>query len=158
MGAGVDPKFDEMLQSFGKVAQKHAKPVVDSLLRWRKSQKDGSYSDMQHIYAGNTKVGRMHDTGAIVTDRRLLASIYITCRALIAATQSLSANSLSDALGNQLEELTFAQFRNPDVKMLALSPNHRANSDLYAIILGNLAVHRSAFFNPSRDSLLTSIF
>ena len=87
MGPGVDPKFDELLKSLGKVAQKHAKPVVDSLLRWRKSQKDGNYSDPQHIYSANTKSGRMHDTGSIVTERRLLASSYITCRALVAATQ-----------------------------------------------------------------------
>ncbi|EKM56941.1 uncharacterized protein PHACADRAFT_172641 [Phanerochaete carnosa HHB-10118-sp] len=142
MGSGVDLKFDELLRSLGKVAQKHAKPVVDSLLRWRKSQKDGSYSDLQHIYSRNTKVGRINDVSSVIHERRLQASIYITCRALVTATQSFSRDSLSDTLGNQLEELTFAQFRNPDVKMLMLSPNHRANSDLYAIVLGNLALHR----------------
>ena len=137
MGPGVDPQFDELLQSLGKVAQKHTKPVVDSLLRWRKSQKDGSFSDAQRMYPANLKAARMHD--ALYTDRRLLASIYITCRALIVATQSLGKDALSEALGNQLEELTFAQFRNPDVKMLTLSPNHRANTELYAVLLGNLA-------------------
>lgn len=35
MGKGVDAKFDETLQSLGKIAQKHAKPVVDSIMRWR---------------------------------------------------------------------------------------------------------------------------
>lgn len=137
MGPGVDPQFDELLHSLGKVAQKHTKPVVDSLLRWRKSQKDGSFSDAQRMYPANIKAARMHD--ALYTDRRLLASIYITCRALIVATQSLGKDALTEALGNQLEDLTFTQFRNPDVKMLALSQNHRANTELYAILLGNLA-------------------
>lgn len=136
MGPSVDPKFDELLQSLGKVAQKHPKPVVDSLLRWRKSQKDGSLTEVQPTYSSNAKLTRTHDAAALLTDRRLLASTYITCRALAAVTKSLSKDSLSDVLGNQLEELTFAQFRNPDVKT---SPNHRANTELYAEILGNLA-------------------
>lgn len=148
MGPGVDTKFDELLQSLGKVAQKHAKPVVDSLLRWRKSQKDGSYSDVQRVYASTPKLTRMHDASMHVMDRRLLASIYITCRALITVTESLPKDSLSDMVGNQLEELTFSQFRNPDVKMLASSPNHRANTELYAILLGNLANIRFVFLRP----------
>ena len=144
MGPGVDPKFDELLQSLGKIAQKHTKPVVDSLLRWRKSQKDGDFTDTQPSYPRNVKLMRgVHDAAAMLTDRRLLASTYITCRALIAATQSLPKDSLSDVVGRQLEDLTFGQFKNPDVKMLTLSPNHRANTELYAMILGNLANVRS---------------
>jgi hypothetical protein len=158
MGPGVDTKFDELLQCLGKVAQKHAKPVIDSLLRWRKSQKDGSFTDIQPIHASNAKATRTYDVATLLTDRRLLASTYIACRALITVTQSLPKDSLTDIVGNQLEELTFAQFRNPDVKMLTLSPNHRANTELYAMILGNLANIRSVkyilgdiwFFNRSK--------
>ncbi len=134
MGPGVDAKFDELLLSLGKIAQKHAKPVVDSVMRWRKSQTDGNTYDQLR---SPTRTARMHD--AFLTDRRAIASVYIMCRALVASTQSLPRDALPDAVGNRLEELAFNQFRQPDVKALTQSPNHRANAELFATLLGNLA-------------------
>ena len=133
MGSGVDPKFDQLLSSLGKIAQKHAKPVVDSVMRWRKSQTDGNAYDLR----SPTKSARIHD--AFLTERRSIASVYIMCRALVASTQTLSKDALSDAVGNRLEELAFNQFRQPDVKALTQSANHRAIADLFATLLGNLA-------------------
>jgi hypothetical protein len=49
LGPGQDPKFDDLLTSLGKIAQKHLKPVVDSVMRWRKSQtayRPTSYANM----------------------------------------------------------------------------------------------------------------
>lgn len=134
MGPGVDAKFDELLRSLGKIAQQHAKPVIDSVMRWRKSQVDGN---ADHPLRSQTKAARMNDP--FVTDRRSSASVYIMCRALIASTQNLSKDALPEAVGNRLEELAFNQFRQPDVKGLTQSANHRANAELFATLLGNLA-------------------
>lgn len=139
MGLGVDVKFDELLQSLGRIAQNHAKPVVDSVMRWRKSQTDGNGYDAARSPA---KTARLQD--AFLTDRRSIASAYIMCRALVASTQSLSRDALPDAVGNRLEELAFNQFKHPDVKALSSSSNHRATADLFALLLGNLAHVRSA--------------
>ena len=133
MGPGVDPKLDELLLALGKIAEKHAKPVVESVLRWEKSQNDSS-AGMQR--ANTMRPGPVNT----VSERRGLASIYIACRALIASTQSISKDSLSDAVGTRLEQLAFARFKNQDK---AVSPNHRANINLYALLLGNLANMRS---------------
>ncbi|KAI0694213.1 cell morphogenesis N-terminal-domain-containing protein [Cytidiella melzeri] len=134
MGPGVDARFDDLLQSLGKIAQKHAKPVVDSVMRWRKSQTDGNIYEQKRFQARST---RMHE--AFLTDRRSIASVYVMCRALVASTQSLSKDALPEAVGNRLEELAFNQFRQPDVKALTQSSNQRANADLFATLLGNLA-------------------
>jgi hypothetical protein len=75
----------------------------------------------------------------MLNERKSLASIYITCRALIAVLQSISKDALGEAMGYSLEETTFEQFRKPDLKLLAQSANHRTNAELYATMLGLLA-------------------
>ena len=145
MGPGVDSKFDEILASLGKVAAKSAKPVIDSIMRWRKDQLESVGRELQRTYTGYSKsTTRGLGSASFVTERRSMASIYIMCRALISATQSISRDSIPEAVGNSLEELTFEQFRRPDVKMLLQSANHRTMGDLYAKLLGNLAEVRYA--------------
>ncbi|CCM04734.1 uncharacterized protein FIBRA_06922 [Fibroporia radiculosa] len=143
MGPNVDPKFDGLLLSLGKIAQKHAKPVVDSVMRWRKSQNEAVDGDVLRYHSElpstSTRSMRPQDVYTVLHERKSLASIYIMCRALIAVTHSMSKDGLGDAVGHSLEELTFEQFRRPDLKMLSMSPNHRINADLYATLLGQIA-------------------
>ncbi|PCH44901.1 hypothetical protein WOLCODRAFT_165480 [Wolfiporia cocos MD-104 SS10] len=155
MGPGVDGKLDELLQSLGKIAQKHAKQVVDSVMRWRKSQNEPVGAELlrHHTMQASTSArgARPQD---VLNERKSLASIYIMCRALIAATQSVAKDGLSEAVGHSLEELTFDQFRRPDVKSLTQSANHRANAELYATLLGQIANVR---FESVTDRFLTEL-
>lgn len=143
MGPGVDPKLDELLTSLGKIAQKHAKPVVESVMRWRKSQNDGIDERLVNHHlsqpSGSARIARTQDIASLLVERKALASIYIMCRALLAATETMAKDALGEAVGQSLEELTFEQFKRPDVKMLTQSANHRINAELYARLLGQIA-------------------
>ena len=147
MGPGVDIKFDELLNSLGRIGQRHAKPVLESIMRWRRSQNDSGgleYSRTHTVQSPHTNRGvRFPDATAILNERKSLAAIYIMCRALIAVVQSLSKDALSDQTGFNLEETMFEQFRKPDLKLLAQSANHRCNAELFAKLLGLLANVRS---------------
>ncbi|KAI0076513.1 hypothetical protein K474DRAFT_1622759 [Panus rudis PR-1116 ss-1] len=139
MGHGVDSKLDDLLQSLGKIAQKHAKSVVESVIRWRKSQMDSSGSDYPRSHFASPKGTRTIDPSTILAERKALASMYIMCRALTTATKGISNDSLGEAVGNKLEEMTFEQFRSPNIKALTQTGNPRAMADLWALLLGNLA-------------------
>ncbi|KII91186.1 hypothetical protein PLICRDRAFT_135155 [Plicaturopsis crispa FD-325 SS-3] len=147
MGPDVDPKFDELLQSLGKIAQKHTKPVVESVMRWRKSQNEPVSPEILRAHTAVSPApsmnrgpsARSQDPLSVLSERKSLASIYIMCRVLIAVLQSISKDALGEALGYSLEETTFEQFRKPDLKLLALSANHRINAELYATLLGHIA-------------------
>jgi len=147
MGPGVDIKFDELLNSLGRIGQRHAKPVLESIMRWRRSQNDGvgpEYSRNHLVQSPHTNRGaRFPDASAILNERKSLAAIYIMCRALIAVVQSLPKDALGDQTGFNLEETMFEQFRKPDLKLLAQSANHRCNAELFAKLLGLLANVRS---------------
>lgn len=143
MGVGVDTKFDETLHSLGIIAQKHAKKVIDSIMRWRRSQLESVGSELVRAHL-ETRT-RPHEIPNLLNERKSLAAIYIMCRALIAVLQLLSKDALGDTLGHSLEETTFDQFRRADRKLQTLSANHRINSELYATLLGHLANVRLVF-------------
>ncbi|KAJ3766391.1 cell morphogenesis N-terminal-domain-containing protein [Lentinula raphanica] len=144
MGPDVDPKLDEILLSLGQIAQKHTKAVVDSIMRWRRSQLENVGSDviryhMSHSPTGTARVIRTHDVPALLNERKNLAAIYIMCRALIAVVKNLSKDAIGENMGYTLEKLTFDQFKKPELKLLMQSTNHRTNAELSATLLGHLA-------------------
>ena len=156
MDTKVDAKFDETLASLGIIAQKNAKKVIGSIMRWRRSQIENVGSDVIRVHLSRpvpNQMFRPQDVPGLLNERKSLVSIYIMCRALIAVLQSISKDALGDALGYNLEETTFEQFRNPDRKLLAQSANHRINSELYATLLGHLTnvrlVQECSSFTPT---------
>ena len=143
MGPNIDPQFDDILQTLGRLGQKNAKSVVDSVMRWRRTQEPVSDDILRH-HGSSSPVSlrggiRSQETAVVLNERKSLATIYIMCRALIVVMQGLSKDALGDALGYNLEKTTFEQFRRPDVKMLAQNANHQANAELCATLLGHLA-------------------
>ncbi|KAI0305309.1 cell morphogenesis N-terminal-domain-containing protein [Multifurca ochricompacta] len=148
LGPGIDPKFDDILQALGRIGQKNAKPVVDSIRRWRQSQNSSAIPpDVFRLQLGqspasSSRGNRSYDASSILSERKSLAAIYIMCRALIVVMQSLSKDALGESIGFNLEETTFEQFRRPDLKLLSQSANHRTNAELYATLLGYLANSR----------------
>ncbi|KAI0053212.1 hypothetical protein FA95DRAFT_1674602 [Auriscalpium vulgare] len=143
MGPGIDPKFDDILQTLGRIGQRNAKPVVDSIRRWRRTQNEPVSLDIMRMHLAQSPAtargARTYDAPLILNERKSLAAIYIMCRALIVVMQSLSKDALGEAMGYSLEETTFDQFRKPDLKLLSQSANHRTNAELYATLLGHLA-------------------
>ena len=143
VGPGVVTKFDEILQSLAKIAQKHAKPVIDSVMRWRRSQNENVGSEIIRMQLSQTsssqRTARFHDVPALLNERKSMASIYIMCRVLIVVIQNLPKDALGEAMGYSLEETIFEEFRRPDLKLLTQSANHRINAELYAKLLGHIA-------------------
>ncbi|KAF8589139.1 hypothetical protein K439DRAFT_1383766 [Ramaria rubella] len=143
IGPGVDPTFDELLESLARIAQKQLKRVVESVLRWRNDQSKSIDESLLRLHMNQSPAsGRtVHspDTSSTLKQRKAIVSIYIACRALIVVFSSISKDQLGPGLGNSLEEITFEQFRRPDLKVVSQSVNHRANADIAAQLLGHLS-------------------
>ncbi len=82
IGPGVDPKFDETLHSLGIIAQKHAKKVIDSVMRWRRSQSENVGSGFINAHLAQTSGPIRKEIPGLLNERKSLAAIYIMCRAL----------------------------------------------------------------------------
>jgi hypothetical protein len=141
-GPGRDAQFDALLQSLARIATKNAKPVIDSILRWRKSQQESvSEEIIQHQLRrwGAVSMQRHSEIVRTLNERKDITAIYIMCRALIAVVQILPKDALKEPAGLNLEEMTFDQFRRPDLKLLGVCGNHRSNAELFAMLLGKLS-------------------
>ncbi|THH08171.1 hypothetical protein EW145_g2882 [Phellinidium pouzarii] len=157
-GPEVDSKFDDLLSSLGRIATKSTKPVVDSIMRWRRSQLESVSGDVILIHSSSSssyaRAARPKDIVNFLNERKSLASIYIMCRALIAVVHSVPRDALGESMGFNLEETTFDQFRRPDLKLLSQSSNHKINAELYAILLGKLSTIR---FESVTDRFLAEL-
>ncbi|KAH0581896.1 hypothetical protein H2248_011576 [Termitomyces sp. 'cryptogamus'] len=143
IGPGKDANFDKTLNSLAKIAQRHTKPVLDSIMRWRRGQQEDISPEMIRYHASESpstiRTIRYNELSGLLCERKSLIAIYIMCRALIAIMQSIPKDALGEAMGYRLEETTFEQFRKPDLKLLTQSANHRTNAELYATLLGHIA-------------------
>ena len=74
MGPAVDEKLEDILSSLGKIAQRHAKPVVESVMRWRKSQTEGVDPDLiRHHHSQSPSAARavrMPDVNRTLGERK----------------------------------------------------------------------------------------
>lgn len=118
--------------SLGRIAAKNAKPVIDSIMRWRKSQQETVSGDCIRLHSSTSpyaagRPSRNQEIVSALNERKSLASIHIMCRALIYVISGVNKDGLADSNGHNLEETIFEQFRRPDLKLLAQSPNHRRN-------------------------------
>lgn len=93
----LDPKFDEL---FGKNSLKHPKPVIDSIMSWRRSHNENVSADIPKHNASQSPLwmrgARVQEPSTLLNERKSLASIYIMRRALIAV---LSKDALGDTMG-----------------------------------------------------------
>lgn len=123
MGEGADEDFDLVVRSLGHVACRRPKPVIDSVMYWRKSKRD---------------VASAHP-GA---ERRSLASIYILSRVLMEVVRQTPPEVLGDELSSKLEDIVFKQLLQADIITLRVPSVRRANWKLLSQLLGELARSR----------------
>ncbi|KAG9006543.1 Cell morphogenesis protein PAG1 [Tulasnella sp. JGI-2019a] len=148
LGSGRDTTadFDALLDSLAQLARKHARPVIDSIMRWKKAhakQKLDSTLVEQHLSQSQGRYRGTMDVSRELVRRKELATIYLMCRALLAVMRSMGKDGLDERYGDQLESTFFDEFVcDPDMKLLSHSANHRANAELYAMILGEMANFR----------------
>ncbi|GJJ10469.1 hypothetical protein Clacol_004695 [Clathrus columnatus] len=143
IGPGVDTAFDELLESLAKVAQKQLKRVVESILRWRTDQTKGLDDSVLRLHMNSSPSSsrsNLHqDVQGILRQRKALISTYIACRTLVTVFSGINKDQLGSALGDNLEETIFEQFRRHDLKVVSQNANHRANVEIAAQLLGHLS-------------------
>jgi hypothetical protein len=148
-GPGVDPAFDKLIGSLGYIARHKPKPVIDSLMIWRKSKSDAAAFQRQeatvqarHILTRrNTEPNGPTDGGpgtreaSLVADRRTTVAIYILCRVLIEVIGQTTLDRVTEDMA-RLEDIIFNQLRSADPDILASSPLRLANWTLFGQLLG----------------------
>ena len=157
LGAGNDPAFDKIITSLGYIARRKPKPVIDSVMFWRKSKSEAAAaanaSASSHSpLAPHSRSESRNDIDstkaenprelAIQADRKSLISIYILCRVLIEVVRQTPPDVLGDDLSEKLEEIVFKQLKTADPELISGSIIRRANWNLFAELLGEMSEAR----------------
>jgi hypothetical protein len=59
-GPGADPKFDQLISALGHIARQKPKPLIDTIMFWRKAKGDAVLEAKQAVSQVSTRGGRLY--------------------------------------------------------------------------------------------------
>lgn len=128
LGEGADIELDLILESLGHVARRRPKPVIDSIMYWRKTKREQPNVS--------------------------LASLYVLCRALMEVIRQTPHDVLGVKLSEKLKEIVFKQLISAEPEVVASSGIRGANWRYLARLLGEMSCYRLASVD---DRFLTEL-
>jgi hypothetical protein len=166
-GVGVDASFDQLIGALAHIARQKPKPLIDSMMFWRKAKADAAISArsefvtfkqqtpsnfsfasrrtadsqstlVEQSYANSSALKEL-DEKLIIADRRSTISIYILCRVLIKVIGQSSLSAITPDMAVKLEDIIFSQLCQSDAQSLNMSPLRLSNWTLFAQLLGIMA-------------------
>ncbi|KAI1461309.1 cell morphogenesis N-terminal-domain-containing protein [Annulohypoxylon moriforme] len=169
-GPGADPAFDRFIIALGHIASQKPRPLIDSIMLWRKHKSEaanearGSLHQMRSNVPNTSLVRRNTEPLQLLTgnpgdttpsgthtlaekqneaahaERRSIVSIYILCRVLLEVISQSSLSSITPEMEDKLEAIIFGQLKIADIEQLYVSPLKLANWNLFAQLLGAMSV------------------
>ncbi|KAL4872860.1 hypothetical protein BDV12DRAFT_161639 [Aspergillus spectabilis] len=164
-GPGADPKLDQLISALGHIARQKPKPLIDTIMFWRKAKGDAVLGAKQaasqpkpptengllirrnteptqvitdslpHADNSQTSLLSRHDD-IVLTERRATVSVYLVCRVLIEIFNQSSLEAITVDMADRLEDIVFGQLKTVDPDQIAASPLRMANWRIYSQLLG----------------------
>ena len=167
-GPGVDPTFDQLISALGHIARQKPKPLIDSLMFWRKAKGEAASAAKQQlnqqksialprrntepsqndVASSNlhleTDIAAAALTGppteeAVLAERRATVSVYLVCRVLIEIFEQSSLSAITTDLAGRLEDIVFGQLKSVDPAQISGSSLRLANWRIYGQLLGHMS-------------------
>lgn len=164
-GPGADPTFDQLISALGHIARQKPKPLIDTIMFWRKEKGDAAImakqaanqlkpsSENGPLLRRNTDPTQTaSDSGSnadtahhhiltrqediVLAERRATVSVYLVCRVLIEIFNQSSLASITVDMADRLEDIVFGQLRTVDPDQVGISPLRMANWRIYGQLLG----------------------
>lgn len=161
-GSGVDPTFDQLISALGHIASQKPKPLIDTLMLWRKKKSDAAneariqLQQSRNVAIPNGPLPRRNtdnsdsvnpSTTHLATiaarqefvaqaERRSTVSIYLLCRVLVEVIGQSTLSCITVDMEEKLENIIFGQLKIADIDQLATSPLKLSNWFLFSQLLG----------------------
>jgi hypothetical protein len=146
-----DPKIQQQFNSLTNMSQYHPSIIVDSLLKWRRSQ----LAEITQMMTPKDSKKMNKEEHNLIEERIRLAVEYIFARALIPILDSLTFHkaTLGTALCEDIEDIAFSFFKAPrkseeDVEDDSVLGNRKKIPTLYAKVVGILSETRFKSIYP----------
>ncbi|PNF32063.1 hypothetical protein B7P43_G05721, partial [Cryptotermes secundus] len=142
---GEDPQFDQLLSSFGSVAEHCLPSILRALFAWYERQMvDGGTTEQKKVdLKGKSTENVERSEADTLQERRDLAVEFIFCLVLIEILRQLSFHPGQDDLVTYVENLAFKHFKYREgIQSGPNAANIHIIADLYAEVIGTLAQSR----------------
>ncbi|XP_017780111.1 PREDICTED: protein furry isoform X2 [Nicrophorus vespilloides] len=150
---GEDPLFDQLLSSFGSVAEHCLPSLLRALFSWYQRQitevanaeqkKVEKGKSIIYMVSGNTTETVERSESNIQQERRDLAVEFLFCLVLIEVLKQLSFHPGHEDLVQYIESIAFKHFKYREgIQSSPNSANIHMIADLYAEVIGALAQSR----------------
>ncbi|KAE9973455.1 hypothetical protein EG328_004403 [Venturia inaequalis] len=148
-GPGVDPAFDQLGSALGHIARQKPKPLIDSLMLWRKQKSEAATAMKAELHqAKNLSVSVSlpgisgMDTAQAIqqkinqAEQRSTISIYLLCRVLMEIFQQSTLDDVTPDMADRLEDIIYKQLSGAEPEELEESPLRQANWVIFGQLLG----------------------
>ncbi|KAK8162100.1 cell morphogenesis N-terminal-domain-containing protein [Phyllosticta citrichinensis] len=163
-GPGVDPAFDQLIYALGHVAREKPKPLIDTLMFWRKAKSEKANDKKKELEATraalqpiqemgsssrpslpHTQYGPVHapthatlalQQAVVEAERKSTVSIYLLCRVLMEIIGQSSLSYVTEEMAERLEDIIYSQLKQADPDSLEESPLKNANWVIFGRLLG----------------------
>ena len=150
MGPGVDPIFDQLISALGQVARRKPKPLIDTLMLWRKKKSEAA-NEAREVLAQNRSMVDLTSPlqqAVITAERHSTVSIYLLCRVLMEIFAQSTLADVTPDMAIRLEDIIYKQLAAADPDYLDESPLRQSNWVIFGQLLG--AMSDMDFENVSR--------
>lgn len=166
---GMDPSFDQLITALGHIAHQKPKPLIDSMMLWRKKKSDDANEARrllesmskpspvmappllrratEPVHASDSTDSGASNAAAVAArvemlaeaERASTASIYILCRVLMEVISQSTLAHITPDMEEKLEVIIFGQLKIAELDTLVSSPLKLANWHLFSRLLGVMA-------------------
>ncbi|PCG98417.1 Armadillo-like helical [Penicillium occitanis (nom. inval.)] len=165
-GEGADPVFDQLISALGHIARNKPKPLIDTIMLWRRAKGEAATSAKNPQKFQNTENGPLlrrntepiqpatsesdlgsetappasiQKDGVQLLERRATVSVYLVCRVLIEIFNQSTVEAIGTEMTERLEDIVFGQLKAVDPEQIAASPLRMANWRIYGQLLGKMS-------------------
>ncbi|KAH8700802.1 putative cell morphogenesis protein [Talaromyces proteolyticus] len=167
-GQGADPVFDQCISALGHIARQKPKPLIDTIMLWRKKKGEAAVTAKQKkttvpengtivrrntepIHVGNVEAESNSENlqpkptliqtqeDIQLAERQATVSVYLVCRVLIEIFNQSSLAAIGNDITERLEDIVFGQLKTVDPEQIAASPLRMANWRIYGQLLGKMS-------------------
>lgn len=161
-GPGVDHAFDQLISALGHIAREKPKPLIDTLMFWRKAKSEKASDKKKEFDQTRGALMPAHDLTqrrpgepqaytslhapthatlalqreVVEAERKSTVSIYLLCRVLMEIIGQSSLSHVTEEMAERLEDIIYSQLKQADPESLDESPLRNANWVIFGRLLG----------------------
>lgn len=151
-GSGIDPAFDQLISALGHIARQKPKPLIDTLMLWRKGKSEAANAarlelNQARTLMSSTTLSSQSSQEALASlqqavlqaERKSTVSIYLLCRVLMEIFAQSTLADVTLEMADRLEDIIYKQLSAADPDYLEESPLRQSNWVIFGQLLGAMS-------------------